>query len=320
MNQSERLQVGKVPLAQRGAAILAAMVTVSLVAAVAATAIAQRWTQIDIEQADRTRAQARWILQGALDWARLILRQDAQSARSVDHMAEPWAIPLQPTHIGSFLQAQAGVSTTDASADMAHAYVAGSLQDLQAKLNLYQVVLYPPDSAAYASVERLFVQLGLPRSEYEQLEQGLQAAVKTPVGAQQPLMPQRLEDLRWLGLSAQTVTALQAHAWLYPALTPINLNTASAQVLAAAADMDASQAQAVVAARAQQHFASVQDVAARIEGLQLPEGQFAVRSDYFAAQGMARLDDLGVVMQAQLQRVNTQVRATDVQTQGVLLP
>ena len=311
------------PQRQRGAAIVAAMVTVSLVAAVSATAIAQRWAHIDIEQAERTRAQAQWILQGALDWARLILRQDAQSGRSVDHLAEPWAIALQPTHIGSFLQTQNGASTGDASADLGSAYVAGSVQDQQARLNLYQLVLQAPDSAAYASVQRLFAQLGLPHSEYALLARGLQAAAQAPGDAQQPLMPQRLEDLRWLGISDSTVAALQAHAWLYPALTPININTASAAVLSAAGQLDASQAQALVAARAQQHFASVQEVAERVEGVQLSAellGLFAVRSDYFLAHGLARLDTLGVAMQAQLQRVNTQVRTTDVQTQGVLLP
>lgn len=305
---------------QQGAAILMAMVTVSVVAAVAVAAIAQRWTQVEVERAERTRAQAYWLLQGALDWSRLILRQDAQSAAHVDHAGEPWAIALQPAKVGDFLQTAAGASHADASVDTAQATLSGGLQDQQGKLNLYQLLLLSPQSTSYGSVQRLFDRLGLPASDYQLLERGLHAAHDTQRGGQRPLMPQRLEDIAWLGVSASTIAALQPHAWLHAAATAINLNTANATVVWAASQMDWSQAQALVAARSERHFRSLEDVRQRVEGVVLPDGVFAVRSDYFVATGTARIDELGVAMQAQLQRVQTQVHALHVQTQGVMLP
>ena len=63
--------------AQRGAALLLAMLTVALVATLSSAALWQQWRALSIESAERQRLQASWILGGALDWARLILREDS---------------------------------------------------------------------------------------------------------------------------------------------------------------------------------------------------------------------------------------------------
>jgi len=63
----------------RGAALLAAMLTVTLVATFAAAAMWQQWRAVEVETAERGRVQSAWILIGALDWSRLILREDGRS-------------------------------------------------------------------------------------------------------------------------------------------------------------------------------------------------------------------------------------------------
>ena len=55
------------------------MLTVSLVAMLAAGAAWQQWRTIEVESTERQHAQAQWLLLGALDWARIILREDARS-------------------------------------------------------------------------------------------------------------------------------------------------------------------------------------------------------------------------------------------------
>ena len=52
---------------QRGAALLAAMLTVTLVATLAASAMWQQWRAVEVETAERGRVQSAWILVGALD-------------------------------------------------------------------------------------------------------------------------------------------------------------------------------------------------------------------------------------------------------------
>ena len=63
----------------RGAALLAAMLTVSLVAMLATGAVWQQWRTVEVESTERQHAQAQWLLLGALDWARVILREDIRS-------------------------------------------------------------------------------------------------------------------------------------------------------------------------------------------------------------------------------------------------
>ena len=65
--------------AQRGAALISAMLVVTLVATLASVALWQQWRHVEVESAERHRVQSSWLLNGALDWSRLILREDAVS-------------------------------------------------------------------------------------------------------------------------------------------------------------------------------------------------------------------------------------------------
>ncbi len=54
---------------ERGAALLTAMVIVTLVATLAAAMVWQHWRAVQAETIERSRIQSAWILSGALDWA-----------------------------------------------------------------------------------------------------------------------------------------------------------------------------------------------------------------------------------------------------------
>ena len=85
---------------QRGAALLLAMLILTLVATMASGMVWQQWRAIQVESAERARTQSAWILSGALDWARLILREDARTG-GADHLGEPWAVPLAEARLSS---------------------------------------------------------------------------------------------------------------------------------------------------------------------------------------------------------------------------
>ncbi len=72
--------------AQRGAALLMAMIIVTLVVTLAGAMVWQQWRAVQVEAAERARTQSAWILTGALDWARLILREDAGVVGAVQHV------------------------------------------------------------------------------------------------------------------------------------------------------------------------------------------------------------------------------------------
>ena len=102
--------------AQQGAALLMAMLTVALVATLAAAGVWLQWRSIEVEAAERQRGQAHWLLLGALDWSRIILREDARAGgeNGQDHLAEPWAVPLQEARLSTFVSSNAeGVSRDD---------------------------------------------------------------------------------------------------------------------------------------------------------------------------------------------------------------
>lgn len=294
---------------QRGTAVLVAMLTVGLVATLAATAYWQQWQAWAIERAERERAQAGWLLTGALDWARLIVREDGR-ASSVDHLGEPWAVPLQPTRLATFLE------NTVEDDDTQQAWLSGRIEDAQARLNwrnLIETVGERPRivAAEFGRFERLFHQLGLPPQELQRVADALeQTWSKGNSGTPRPLPPQRLTDLRALGLSDRTLTALEPLTVWLPTATPLNVNTAPAVVLQAAiAGLDAATAQQAVEQRAQRHYASLQAFVAALArpDLAVDITRLDVNSRYFLVTGRVRLNGLTVEQRALLERDGTRV-------------
>ncbi|MEG2999963.1 MAG: type II secretion system minor pseudopilin GspK [Comamonas sp.] len=305
---------------QRGVALLMAMLTVAMVAAIAATAVAEQWRRIGVEEAERHRAQTQWLLRGALDWSRLLLRQDALGSAEVDDLGEPWAVPLQDTRLSTFLTAQAGVADGAASADMTNAYLSGQLQDAQAKLNLMNMV-FDPEALHAKHVERLLERLGVGAEESARLRTGLQRAYQSQATGDSPLLPQSLQDLSWLGVSPRTIATLDAYAVLLPSSSLVNINTASAAVIWAVSEgMGWSEANALVARRAQKSFRSVQEANAWLGKSWLSERFCMTRSSFFMAQGRVRMGEVALGMHAQLQRQGSNVAAVAVQSSGMVLP
>ena len=284
---------------QRGAALLAAMLTVTLVATFASAAMWQQWRAIEVETAERDRVQSAWLRIGALDWSRLILREDGRSG-GADHLAEPWAIPLQEARLSTFLAAEKNVSQVDdASTDTTDAFLSGQILDLQARLNMTNLVeggtVQPQVLQQFT---QLFEQLGLPLQQLAQLVEALQRA-QANAGAtgtrtqdsNAPLMPVSESQLGWLGVPPETVAALAPYVAVLPTRTPVNLNTAGLEVLMAAIDgLDSATAQKIMVARETQHFRLLADVRTLVgPELAIDERNHAVASAYFEVQGRLRL-------------------------------
>ena len=110
---------------QAGAALLLALVAVTLIVTLAAGMVWQQQRAIQVEAAERARSQSGWILLGALDWSRLILREDGRTS-NVDHAGEPWATPLAEARLSTFLAAgKDGVAEDEGP----EAFLAGAIMD-----------------------------------------------------------------------------------------------------------------------------------------------------------------------------------------------
>ena len=307
------------PVQQRGAALLAAMLTVTLVASLASAALWLQWRQVEIETAERSRAQTQWLLTGAFDWTRLILAEDARSSQSSDHLGEPWAIPVQESKLSSFLSQDRQWREGDPEV-----FLSGQITDAQSRLNLGSLVADGlPSPTASAAWLRLFQALGLPMGELDVLLRRWPQAQAAALGnaknaatgsgstSNAPLLPKRVDQLVWLGLSPATVERLQPYATVLPVATPVNLNTASAPVLAAVIPgLDLGAARQLINRRDQRPWNSLQEAAEVLGplGHQLDQGLHAVSSRYFEIRGRIRIDSVVQQDVALVERDGQQVR------------
>jgi len=312
---------------QRGAALLMAMITVALVATLTAAALWRQWRGIEVESAERTRVQSAWLLTGALDWARVLLQgdlyEDRKSGQPADHLGEPWAVPLAESRLSDFLSA-GGAGASDLERN---AFLSGQITDLQSRLNVLNLAVSNPQmqADALARFTRLFQSLGLPTGQLAALQRNLICAYAKMypgqsrtagcnTGGDIPLLPQRVEQLIWLGLEPATVTRLMPYVTVLPLdpgrITPINLNTASSVVIyAALPGLDLAQAERLVTLRQSAYFETTDKAARRGDIDSASMDSWAdVKSSFFEVRGRLRLDDVALQEVAAVQRFNNPPR------------
>ena len=283
---------------RRGAALLLAMLLLVMVVTITAGMVWQQTRAIEVESAERARSQSGWIITGALDWARLILREDGRAqqrnGRALDSLDEPWATPLAEARLSTFLAAD-----QDNNADTGvEAFLSGGIEDAQSRWNLRNLIgsdgkEVPAEKAALA---RLCLQAGLPVDTADLISAGLRQAWGPPAAegnSAAPLAPQRLSELAWLGLAPATVRRLATWVEILPRATPVNANTAPREVLVAAIDgLDLGSAERLVQARQRKPFESLDDVKAQLPPTLVVEAaRVGVASSFFWVDGRLRLDD-----------------------------
>ena len=294
------------PRAQRGAALLTAMVIVTLVATLASAMVWQQWRAVQVEAAERSRMQSAWILTSALDWARLFLRADARSNRPTA-LTEPWATPLAEGRLSAFLAAD-----KDHTDDALDAFLSGAITDAQSRYNLRNLVVDGKVSAPDLAVLRRLCELaGVAPGIAEALAGRLRDALADP--AQQPddapLVPQSTAQLAWLGLDAATLQRLAPLVTLLPVATPVNLNTAPREVIAAAvAGLDLGGAERLLQARQRTPLRDAAGVAPLLPASAVIDPrQAAFRSDFFEVGGRLRLGDRVLEERSLVQRRGLEV-------------
>ena len=271
----------------RGAALLVAMVLLTVVATLASGMVWQQWKAVQVEAAERSRAQAAWVLQGALDWARLILREDARSGRPTS-LNEPWATPLAEARLSTFLATDREHNADDGP----EAFLAGTISDAQSRYNLRNLVVDNKLAPAQvAMLQRLCANVGLGSGVATLIADGMLTA-SLAADANAPLLPQQLADLAWLGLDGASIERLASVVVLLPVPTQVNLNTAPREVLAGVvAGLDLGGADRLVQARTRQPFRNLTEAGDVLgKGVTLEPRDVDVKSVYFEVQGRLRLE------------------------------
>jgi general secretion pathway protein K len=279
------MQAAHHPSRERGLALIVAMLIAALAAAVAvsvATAQSQ-WSSRVLHRRDQVEAQS--IAQAGIQWARTILEADGATAGAVDHPGEPWALPLPPTPVEN-------------------GEVEGRIVDAQGLLNVNNLA-----SATHASFERrrfaqLFATHGVRANVLPALIDWIDADDSAESGGAEDAWYLRQADATLAanapavrfeeianvrGVDVPALTRLAPYVTALPVDTPLNVNTAPADVLAASLpDVKPEVVAALAASRATRPFSSVAEFRERAGGAIGDETTYSVNSHYFIVTVRAR--------------------------------
>jgi general secretion pathway protein K len=263
---------------QRGAALLLALLIMTLVATLAAGMVWLQWRGIEVETAERARGQAQWLLNASLDWGNLILKSSIRNGHTDDDLGQPWATPLAETKLSSFLSAD-GSHADDSGPE---AYLSGQITDAQSKYNLYNLLIASGQNIGRnTEIERLqtlFQAIGVSPEVATTIAAGMRSSDDAQRNAgdasnQTPpstvLMPMELSDLAWYGVDPKVIKQIEPFVQIIPFSTQqqapnggtsfpqmaINANTAPAEVLMAGCPgLTRAQAEQMILQRRQHPF------------------------------------------------------------------
>jgi len=306
--------------------LLMAMVIVTVVATLASSMVWQQWRAVQVESAERGRAQSQWLLVGALDFAIMVLKDDGRQIDKkaqavVDHLGEQWAQDLKEMRLSTFLAVD-----KDNTDDAPDAFLSGKVVDFNARYNLRNLLEYSArpgavtiNSAELDILRRLLTSLGEDPNLAKRLADALVNATLAAMNTQQsfeilgeaglakaPLMPQTIDQLPALvpSLDAAKVQKLQGYITLLPYVNPpeqtsVNPNTAPKEVIAAVLNIDTSTAEVIVRRRQSSYFTSIDEIQRLLPGnITIPAAAggttttwFDLLSSYFEVTGILRLED-----------------------------
>lgn len=280
-------------LRQRGMAIIAALVVVVAASALATSIIERQGLLANTLISEGDRTQAAWMLRGGLDWARVVLQMDAGNSPTTRGDAI-WARPIIGLPVG-------------AADDPEHALFSGQIEDEQGKYNLRNLAenaeINPSEVLA---LERLLEWLGTDSSLALVMAQRVADAQSGQEAGPRAVGLRGIDDLRVLqGFTLQVINALQPYITVLPAATPVNANTATAEVLGAVvAELGLAGARDLIVQRDNGHwFSNRADFVNRLRTREPDAGRrISVSSNWFRVTGEVTVGDTMVGLRALLHR------------------
>lgn len=296
------------PARQRGVAVVTALLLTTLAVTIVASLFWQQQVQVRSIENQRLHSQTRWIVRSGLDLARLILRQDMLDSRTMTRADGLWATPLAETRLDDFVKRE------KIEGETFDATISGQNYDAQSRYNLANLAsttgaggINKKQMAVFARLLQLLqldpalakaVAIQVARSEGAGLLQQPPGTPPTPdvepvpAGSAQPMKMLRAEDLLSVaGFDQKAIDKLRDFVVVLPAATPINVNTASAEVLAALINGSVSEGQNLVVARKRAPFISVGNFKQNAgKPPLLQDSDMDCRSDYFLVMSRVKLD------------------------------
>jgi len=302
---------------QRGVAIITALLIVAIATTVSVT-ISTR-LQLDVRRTGNIIAgdQAYLYTLAAESWSQRILKDDRED-NEIDHLGENWAIELPP------LPVEGG-------------YIKGKLSDLQSCFNLNSVLGGADNKVASTRLDRLLTNLGIDKG-------GTQAIIDWLDDDLQTTIPDGAEDVYYMNLERPYRTAntpiqsiselrlikgfekpevydtLLPHVCAFGINTPININTATAEVLRSLADeLSDADVEKIIEQRNESAFVDINaftsfnDLKKKIADTQ----GLSVDTEYFMLQTESTIGQVRVITYSIIHRSNDGNTTIIARSQGV---
>jgi general secretion pathway protein K len=302
------------PARERGVAVITALLLTTLAISIVASLFWQQQVQVRSMENQRLHLQTKWILRGALDWSTLVLFQDGIDHREYTSLDQVWATPLAETRLDQYVERER------VEGENFDASLSGNITDACSRYNLRNLGMSRglPDPQQLAIFKRLlnnlqldqglalrianFVAAGLPATMEEGNDPTRQQAAPV-VGA--PVKVLQVEDLLSVrGVTPAIVERLRPFVTVLPEKTPVNVNTAPAEVLAAVVpDMSVSEANTLIVRRKQAAWRGLNYFETEIgENRKPAQVSASVKSDWFLVDSRIRLDRAALDAQALIHR------------------
>jgi len=302
----------KLPGRQKGVAVITALLLTTLSVTIVASLFWQQQVQVRSMENQRLHLQTKWILRGALDWARLVLRQDGMDSRTYTSLTAVWNTPLAETRLDQYIERER------VEGEIFDASLSGRIIDATSRYNLTNLATGPRIDEFHLKVyRRLLVNLKIDPVLAERTaklvadsaaplpkEEGSTAQVVQRTSS--PIALTQLDDLLAIqGYTPAIVEKLRQFAIVLPAdAQTVNVNTAPAEVIAALMDnYSVSQANALIERRKQAYYRQKSDFTGQLFGGTPPEDKlYDVKSEYFLVLSRVRLDRAALDAEALVNR------------------
>lgn len=288
---------------ERGVAVVTALLVVVLAASTATYMLAQQSAMLSQATLVANRAQADLYARAGLDWARGVLAQDAAKAGEVDTLDEGWAQPIAGLPVERALVS--GTLTDEQSRFNLNNLLTGTIKsdpDLQILRRLLASLDLPPD-LSYAILDWID-----PDSDLAGLagaEDGHYIALARPYRAANQLLVQVDELYRIRGFTPERVAKLKPFVTALPVRTPVNINTASEEVLAAVFEkLTRDEVHALVAARKAKPFRNRESINRAVDNRELSaiSNDLDWKTRFFTARIHVAQDDVQLASEALIAR------------------
>lgn len=319
-------------LRQRGVAVVTALLLTTLAISIVASLFWQQQVQVRSMENQRLHLQTKWILRGALDWASLVLRQDAYTSQYTS-LDQVWATPLAETRLDQYIERERVEGETfDAT-------LSGNIIDATSRYNLVNLAKdrqkVPEQVEIFRRLlDNLRLDARLANRIADFVAQGQQVGVPVdpnnpnppnpnppdpnppnPTSVLPPVPPangvpiplMQVDDLLAVqGVTQEVMAKLRPFLIVLPygtEATKLNVNTVPAELLSAIVPgMSLSQANSLVARRKTAAWRTPADFSSQAANNQQLDDTWDIKSRWFIVQSRIRLDRAALNAESLIER------------------